>query len=317
MSWRRWLARRLARTVAALVVSSFVIFSAASAAPGSPLAAFSGGRGLDDQAQAELIKRFHLDDPFLIRYVKWLGGVVRGDLGFSIAQRNDVSELITARIGVTLELVLYASIIVVVLGIGMGILAAVRPGPADVGVTVASSIMAAVPNFVAAILLTIGFVTHLAWFPAIGEGDGLWGRIEHLTLPAISLALGAVAIVSRVTRAAVREELHREHVQTAVSRGIPRRALLRRHVIRNAAVPIVTVTGLTTASLLAVSAVIERAFGLNGLGSFLVKAAATKDVAVVQGISLVIVVAFVAVNTVTDVLYLLLDPRIRAREASS
>jgi peptide/nickel transport system permease protein len=303
--------------IAALLVSSFVIFSAASAAPGSPLAAFSGGRGLDERAQADLIARFHLDDPFLVRYVKWLGGVVRGDFGFSIAQRIDVSELIAARIGVTIQLVLCAAVIVIVVGVGMGILAAVRRGAADVGVTVASAIMAAVPNFVAAMLLTIAFVTHLAWFPAIGEGDGLWGRVEHLTLPAVSLALGAIAIVSRVTRAAVREELHREHVQTAVSRGIPRGAVLRRHVIRNAAVPIVTVTGLTTASLLAVSAVIERAFGLNGLGSLLVKSAATKDIAVVQGISLVIVFAFVAVNAIIDVLYLLLDPRIRARESTS
>jgi peptide/nickel transport system permease protein len=204
-----------------------------------------------------------------------------------------------------------------VLGIGMGIVAAVREGTADIGVTVASSVMAAVPNFVAAILLTIAFVTHLAWVPAIGEGDGFLGRIEHLTLPAVSLALGAVAIVSRVTRAAVRDELRREHVQTAVSRGIPRGATHRRHVLRNAAVPIVTVTGLTTASLLAVSAVIERAFGLNGLGSFLVKSAATKDIAVVQGISLVIVFAFVAVNGIIDLLYLLLDPRIRARESAS
>jgi peptide/nickel transport system permease protein len=154
------------------------------------------------------------------------------------------------------------------------------------------------------------FAVNLGWFPALGAGEGVLDRLWHLTLPAIALALSALAIVARVTRVSVREELGREHVQTAVSRGLPRHLVVRRHVLRNAAIPITTVTGITIASLIALSAVVERAFSLNGLGSALVIAAASKDFAVVQGISLVLVTAFVVTNTIVDFLYALLDPRV-------
>jgi peptide/nickel transport system permease protein len=312
MAWFRWGATRAARLVAARLISSFVIFSAATLAPGSPLAALSNGRTLPPEQQEQLRVRFHLDDPFLLRYVKWLGNAMRGDFGISVASRDEVSRLISGRIWITGQLVLYASILILLIGIGLGLLAGLRRGIADSSVLVTTALLAAVPAFVAATLLTIVFVAELGWFPAIGEGEGFGDRILHLTLPAVALALSSVALVARVTRAAVREEFGREHVQTAESRGIPRRQLVRRHVVRNAAVPITTVSGLTIASLFALSAIVERAFSINGLGSYLVKAAGTKDIAVVQGISMVIVMAFVIINLLVDLLYLVLDPRIRS-----
>ena len=161
------------------------------------------------------------------------------------------------------------------------------------------------------IVLILVFSVNLGWFPATGEGEGVFGRIAHLTLPAVALGLTSMALVARVTRSSVRDELGREHVQTAVSRGIPFRLVLRRHVLRNAAIPITTIAGLTIASLIALSAIVERAFALNGLGAYLVEAAASKDFAVVQGISLVLVAAFVVTNMVVDLLYALLDPRVK------
>lgn len=307
----RLIGGRLARMAITLLVASFVIFAASSVAPGSPLAALSGGRSLPPDSQRLLEERFNLNDPFLVRYVKWLGDAVRGDFGVSIGQRQEVSTLIAARIGITAQLVLYASIIIVVVGVALGIVAGLRPGFADSSVLVATAFLAAVPSFVAAVLLSLVFVARLDWLPALGEGSGFWGRIEHLTLPAFALALASLAIVARVTRAAVRAELDREHVQTAVSRGIPGRQIVRRHVVRNAAIPIVTVSGLVVASLVALAAIVERAFTLNGLGSYLVRAAASKDVAVVQGISMVIVLVFAVVNLVVDLLYAVLDPRVR------
>jgi peptide/nickel transport system permease protein len=208
--------------------------------------------------------------------------------------------------------VIYASVLIVVLGVGLGLVGGLRPGNVDSGVLVGTAVLAAVPAFVAATLLTMLFVSGVGWFPALGEGSGLTGRIHHLTLPAVALALSSVALVARVTRTAVREEASREHVQTAESRGLPRRQIVRRHILRNAAVPITTVSGLTIASLLALSAVVERAFSINGLGSYLVKAAGTKDIAVVQGISMVVVTAFVVINAVVDACYRALDPRLRA-----
>ena len=296
--------------VATLVVSSFVIFSALYLAPGNPIAVLSGGRTLPAASIKVLEARYHLNDPFLTQYWLWLKGVVHGDFGISIALRENVSTLIASRIGTTAALVLYASLLILVIGIGLGLAAGLRRGFLDTSVLAVTAVSAAIPSFVAAIVLILLFSVKLTLFPSLGDGQGLFGTIYHLTLPAVALAISSLAIVARVTRASVREEFGREHVQTAVSRGIPYRQLVRRHVLRNAAIPITTISGITVASLIAIAAVVERAFGLNGLGAYLVSAANSKDFAVVQGISLVLVTAFVVVNVLVDVLYAILDPRV-------
>jgi peptide/nickel transport system permease protein len=306
----RFILKRLVTLVLTLLASSFVIYASLYLAPGNPIATLTGGRTPSPEAIAILEHRYHLDEPFLVRYWLWLKAALTGDFGVSIPHRQEVSDIITQRATVTLGLVLYASLLILAFGIGLGVLAALRPGVTDTSVIVATTISAALPAFVAAIILLLVFAVNLGWFPATGEGSGVAGRIEHLTLPAIALAMTSMALVGRVTRAAVREELGREHVQTAVSRGIPFRLVLRRHVLRNAAIPITTIAGLTIASLIAISAVVERAFNLNGLGAYLVEAAQSKDFAVVQGISLVLVAAFVITNMVVDILYALLDPRV-------
>jgi peptide/nickel transport system permease protein len=306
----QFLARRLAMLLATLLVSSFVIFSALYLAPGNPIAVLSGGRSLPPESVKVLEDRYHLNDPFLTQYWIWLTNALHGDLGISILLRTNVSDLIVQRAGTTAGLVLYSAIIIVILGVGLGLLGGLKPGWIDTSVIVTSAISAALPSFVAAIVLTLVFSVSLGWFPSLGTGTGFVDSVYHLTLPAVALALSSLAIVARVTRASVREEFGREHVQTAISRGIPYAQLVRRHVLRNAAIPITTVSGITIASLIAGAAVVERAFGLNGLGAYLVLAAGNKDFAVVQGISLVLVATFVVVNLVVDVLYAVLDPRI-------
>ena len=296
--------------VASLLIASFVIFAAMYLAPGNPIAALSGGRSLPPASIAVLEHRYHLDQPFLAQYWYWLTGALHGNLGLSITLRENVSTLIASRIWTTAGLVLYASLLIGVLGIGLGLLAGLRPGWLDTSTLVITAVSAAIPAFVAAIVLILVFAVQLGWFPALGNGTGFLDSIRHMTLPAVALAISSLAIVARVTRASVREEGDREHVQTAVSRGIPARQLIRRHILRNAAIPITTVTGITIASLIAVAAVVETAFGLNGLGAYLVQAAESKDLAVVQGISLVLVAAFVVVNVIVDVLYAALDPRV-------
>jgi len=306
----RFFLRRLAMLVATLLVSSFIIFSALFIAPGNPIAVLSGGRTLPPESVKILEARYHLDDPFLTQYWLWLKGALHGDFGISIALRENVSTLIASRIGTTAALVLYASVLILVIGIGLGLVAGLRRGLLDTSVLAATAISAAIPSFVAAIVLILLFSVKLTVFPSLGNGRGVFGTIYHLTLPAVALAISSLAIVARVTRASVREEFEREHVQTAVSRGIPSRQLIRRHVLRNAAIPITTIAGITIASLIAIAAVVERAFGLNGLGAYLVAAANSKDFAVVQGISLVLVAAFVVVNLLVDLLYAVLDPRV-------
>ena len=236
--------------------------------------------------------------------------MLHGNLGISIAVRENVSTLIASRIWTTAGLVLYASLIIVVLGVGLGVVSGLRPGRLDTTTLVVTAVSAAVPAFIAAIVLILLFAVKLRWFPALGNGTDFLSNVRHFTLPAVALAAASLAIVARVTRASIREEGDREHVQTAVSRGIPARYVIRRHILRNAAIPITTISGITIASLIAVAAVVEVAFSLNGLGAYLVRSAENKDLAVVQGISLVLVTAFVVVNLLVDVLYAVLDPRV-------
>lgn len=306
----RFLLRRLVVLLATLLVSSFLIYGALYVAPGNPVATLFGPRSPTPETLKIVEARYHLDEPFLVRYWLWLKGALTGDFGISITKQQEVRDLILQRSPTTLALVAYAALVILLVGVGLGLLAGLRPGWVDTTVLVVTTVCAAMPAFVAAIVLLLVFAVQLGWFPAVGTGTGFLDGVRHLTLPALALGITSMSLVARVTRASVREELAREHVQTAVSRGIPYRLVVRRHVLRNAAIPITTIAGLTIASLIALAAVVERAFGLNGLGAYLVEAAASKDFAVVQGISLVLVAAFVVVNTVVDLLYAVLDPRV-------
>jgi peptide/nickel transport system permease protein len=305
-----FLARRLGGLVLTLLVSSFVVFSAVYLAPGSPIGFLTGGRSLSPETIQSIEEQYHLNDPFLTRYWDWLTGVLHGDFGKSIIFRQDVGPLISARVETTLLLVLMSAVLIIVVGVSLGAIAALRGGRTDTAILLGGSVGIAVPSFVAAIVLISVFAVNLGWFPVFGAGSGFGDRLYHLVLPSIALALSSTAFVARVTRTTMRAELAREHVETARTRGIPERLVVRRHVFRNALIPITTVGGLTVASLIAGSVVVEQAFGLNGLGQFLIQSVNAKDFAVVQAISLILVVAFVVVNTAVDVTYTLIDPRV-------
>jgi peptide/nickel transport system permease protein len=305
-----FLLRRLGTGLLTLLASTFLVFGSLYLV-GDPIAALSRGRTLTPELIEALRSNYHLDDPFFERYVKWLGDVLHGDLGVSLLYGESVTTLIEQRIGVTFALAAYAGLIIIVFGIGSGAIAGLRRGPVDTVILTTTTTLVAIPPFVSAIVLLSVFAVSLGWFPTLGAGVGFVDGVWHLTLPAVALALASFAMVSRVTRTAVRSELYREHVQTAIGRGIPYGARVRRHVMRNAMIPVITVVGVTLAALVALTAIVEQAFGINGLGSVLVQAAATGDFPVVQGIALIYVVVFVVANTAVDLAYGFLDPRMR------
>ncbi|MFI6599510.1 ABC transporter permease [Nonomuraea sp. NPDC050536] len=306
----RFLAGRLGGLVATLLVASFVIFGALYAAPGSPITFLTHGRSMTPQAIAALNAQYHLDEPLAAQYWRWLTGVVRGEFGTSILFHDSVGSLLAGRAMNTVALVLFSAVLIIVAGLAIGVLAGLRPGVVATSLMGLSTAAMAVPAFVAAMVLTLVFAVDLGWFPVFGSGSGLTDRIGHLVLPSAALALASVAFVARLTQAAVRQELAADHVQTAVSRGLPYRFIVRRHVLRNATIPVLTVTGLTVAGLIAGSVVVEQAFQLNGLGSYLVSSVQQKDFPVVQAICLMYVAAFIVLNTLIDLAYSLLDPRI-------
>jgi peptide/nickel transport system permease protein len=295
----------------ALFVSSFVVHSALYVAPGNPITVLSAGRNLTPEGEAALVEQYNLDDPFLSRYVTWLTDIVQGNMGTSILQNADVSELITPRLSSTLLLLAMASFLMVVFGVGLGLAAGLGGRKLDAGVRAASSLGIATPSFVAAIVLIAVFSVGLGWFPVFGSGDGFFDEVYHLILPAIALALAQWSSIARVTRISVRTEADQEHVETARSRGLSESGIIRRHVLRNAMIPISTIAGLTIAGTIAATVVVETAFALNGLGALLVDSVTSKDFAVVQAVSLIYVAFFLVVNMLVDLGYVLIDPRIR------
>jgi peptide/nickel transport system permease protein len=307
--WSLFALRKVGVLVTTRLVSSLVIFLALHLAPGDPATAIAGGSKPNPENLARIRAEYNLDDPWWSQYLHWLHGVVTGDMGTSLVYRTDVGPLLTERLLSTALLVGYAGALILLGGIGLGVLAGLRGRATRTVVSLITTVAMGAPTFVVAIVLIAVFATTVDWFPIYGSGSGVLDRLHHLTLPAIALSMSYIAYVATVTRAAVDEEKTSEHVETAVSRGIPPAHITRRHVLRNAVAPILTVSGLSIAGLFAGTAVAEQAFGVNGIGSLLVDAAARKDLAVVQIISLFMVAAFVVVNTVIDTVNAILDPR--------
>ncbi|AJC53059.1 MULTISPECIES: ABC transporter permease [Streptomyces] len=310
MSVLRFALRRLAEMVATLLGASFVIFGAMYLAPGNPASFLLAGRSASPAALRAINAQYHLDAPFAVRYVRWLGRLLHGDFGRSITYRTDVSRLLADRLPATLLLVAMALVLVLVVGLTLGRIGAVRGGVVDATILVTTALAVGTPSFVAAVLLQGLFALRLHWFPAGGTGEGLGQMLWHLTLPAVALALYLIGMLARVGRSAMLDVLGQEHVTVALSRGVPRHKVISRHVFRNALGTVLTTVGLIVSTLLVCTVLVESAFGVGGIGQLLELSITTKDFPTVQAISLIMVGLFMAVNLVVDLLHPLVDPRV-------
>ena len=291
-----------------LLLSSVVIFFALKLTPGDPVSAIAGGVRPTPEMSALIREQYHLNDPLWMQYWNWITSVLAGNLGQSFVYKADVVDLIAPRFSITLMLVIYATLLIAIFGLGSGILAATKGAKVDRFVLISTSIGMALPTFVVAIFLIWIFAITLGIFPVYGTGTGFFDNIYHLTLPAISLAVLFIAYISRVTRSALVAQAHSEHVETARVRGIPGTKVFRSHIFLNASPQIMAISGGTIAGLFAVSAIAEQAFGLGGIGSLLTEAAARKDIPVVQVVSLFLVFIFVVMNALADVATAIVDP---------
>lgn len=291
-----------------LLLSSIVIFFALKLTPGDPVSAIAGGVRPTPEMSALIREQYHLNDPLWLQYWNWITSVLSGNLGQSFVYKADVVDLIAPRFSITLMLVIYATLLIAIFGLGSGILAATKGPKVDRFVLISTSIGMALPTFVVAIFLIWIFAITLGIFPVYGTGTGFFDNIYHLTLPAISLAVLFIAYISRVTRSALVAQAHSEHVETARARGIPGTKVFRSHIFLNASPQIMAISGGTIAGLFAVSAIAEQAFGLGGMGSLLTEAAARKDIPVVQVVSLFLVFIFVVMNALADVVTAIVDP---------
>ncbi len=306
--------RRLLILTATLLLSSVVIFAIVQVAPGDP-ARFMLGLQADAQSVAAVRHELGLDGSAAHRYLEWIGGAVRGDLGSSYTYRVPVRGLIAQRLQVSLPLSLYALVLTVLIAFPAGIVgAAYRGRAADAAVSTATQLGIAIPNFWLGILLILVFAISLRWVSAggfPGWDAGLWHGIKALTLPAIALALPQAAILARVLRAALIETLQEDYVRTARAKGLTQGAALLRHALPNALLPVLTVLGMQFSFLLAGGIIIENVFFLPGLGRLVFQAIVQRDLMVVQSVVLLLVFAVVVVSFLVELAYAWIDPRLR------
>jgi peptide/nickel transport system permease protein len=311
--------RRLGGMAITLAISSFVIFGSVYAAPGDPVTFLIGNpESLTPERLAAVRAQYHLDEPFFTQYLLWAKGVLQGDFGMSFVYQQPVGDILGSRLPVTLALVAFAAVIFITVGVLLGVVSALkRGGILDTIITGVTTFATSIPAFVVALVLVSVFAVSLGWFEVTGDGEGFVDRVYHLTLPAISLALGSIAVVSRVTRQTMLEQQSLEHVDVARSFGLRSSTIVRRHVLRNAVGPVMTMCGLTLAGMLAGTVVIESVFGLNGMGSLLVESINAHDFPVVQATMLYMIVAYMVVTTIIDLLYPLADARTLTRGGTS
>lgn len=308
----RLILMRLAVAVPLLLIISFGIFSLVHLAPGDPVRALLGTRPSDPETLENLRERYHLNDPFIVQYGKWLGQVAQGDLGRSISGNRLVLSSIKERAGITIYLCLISTVIVLVAGILLGMLAAFRRGGRlDRFVVMFGVFGISSPAFVTGIFLLYVFGVVLGWFPTFGAGRGFADRLWHLALPSVALALSIMAIVVKITRASMIEVMDRDYVTFARARGMSMTRITFAYILRNALIPVVTAGGIIVIGFLANAIYVEVTFAIPGLGSLIVDAVQKRDIPLIQGTTLVFAGFVVLINLLVDVIYTLIDPRIR------
>lgn len=316
---RHYLARRLLEIIPTVLIITIFIFLLMRVLPGDPLlaalAAAEAEGSLSEEQMDVLRERFHLNDPLPEQYVRWLGDTLRGDWGRTITGRAKIGEQLAQRGRVTLQLAMLTWATTMVVAIPIGILSALKRNSwLDVGITTGALAGIATPNFVVGLVLIILFAVNLHWLPARGfvsftESPVDW--LKHLILPVFTLATSGMAGIVRQTRSGVLETMREDYVRTAHAKGLKFSRVLRRHVLKNALLPIVTIAGLQVGNLITGSIIVETIFGIPGMGNFTITAVLSTDYNVLQLLVLIFAVATILGNLAADIAYTYMDPRIR------
>nr|WP_314088781.1 ABC transporter permease [uncultured Shinella sp.] len=307
----RFTLRRILQVIPTVIVVALLIFVIFSVVPGTFAASLfaDGKRAADPQMIARLNEEFGLNKPLMERFVTYVTDLAQFDLGTSFRTRQPVIDLISDRMGASLQLAIAAMVFALVVGVPLGFLAALRPGSVLDTVTMIGAVSGlSMPQFWLGLLMMYLFALQLNWLPSFGYGDG---SFRNLILPAVTLGVTPLALLARTTRAGVLDVLNADFIRTAHSKGMSEMKVVRWHVARNALVLIVTTVGLQFGSLIGQAVVIEKLFAWPGIGSLLVDSVAIRDIPVVQGTILVIVLWFLLINTAVDLIYAAIDPRIK------
>ena len=314
-----YLIRRLLLSIPTLIVISALIFTILALAPGDPMAAFATDPSMSEEVRQNIRRALGLDAPIYVRYVKWIWAFINGDMGYSFASRSPVSGLLGQRLTTTLAVVGVAYLISVLLALPIGVLAAVRPYSIfDQITTTLAFIGFSLPTFFTGLLLIIVFSVRLRWFPFIynstlevTDWSSLVAQVRQSILPISVLALFQTAALLRYTRSAVLENIRRDYVRTAHAKGLQEWVVVNRHVLRNALIPVVTLVALGLPNVFTGALITEQDFRVPGIGALLVSSILASDTPVVMAITFIYAILIVTFNLVADLLYGLLDPRVR------
>ncbi|MXR33188.1 ABC transporter permease [Pseudomonas sp. PICF6] len=306
--------RRLLSAIPTLILVSLFVFTLQKLLPGDPVLAMAGEER--DPAVMEYLRdKYRLNDPIPVQYLNWVGNVLTGDFGTSLRTEQPVTTLLASKLPVTLELAVLALLIALLIGIPTGIISAVRKGTVvDYGANVIALSGISIPHFWLGILLIMVFAVKLQWLPASGfvpVGEDFGQNLKTLILPAFVLGAGLSGILMRHTRSAMLEVLRTDYVRTARAKGLRPRTVILKHALRNALMPIVTLTTLLFGELLGGAVLTEQVFSIPGFGKMIVDAVFNRDYAVVQGVVLCIAIGFLLLSLLADVLYRMINPRLR------
>ncbi|SEJ01727.1 MULTISPECIES: ABC transporter permease [unclassified Pseudomonas] len=306
--------RRLLSAIPTLILVSLFVFTLQKLLPGDPVQAMAGEER-DPAVMEYLREKYRLNDPVPLQYVHWVGNVLQGDFGTSLRTEQPVTTLLASKLPVTIELAVLALVIALLIGIPTGVISAVRKGTAvDYGANVFALSGISIPHFWLGILLIMIFAVKLQWLPASGFvplGENLGQNLKTLILPAFVLGAGLSGVLMRHTRSAMLEVLRADYVRTARAKGLFPRTVILKHALRNALMPIVTLTTLLFGELLGGAVLTEQVFSIPGFGKMIVDAVFNRDYAVVQGVVLCVAIGFLLLNLLADVLYRLINPRLR------
>jgi peptide/nickel transport system permease protein len=296
--------------VLVLIAVSVLIFAMVRITPSDPIASMTKGKNVSEETKQELRIHYHLDKSTPEQYFIWITGVLHGDFGESYQYKQGVSYLIGQRIGTTLTLVVLSGILAILIAIPVGVISAVKMNSwVDKLLSIITLVFVASPVFLTALVLMLVFALHLKWFPSIYQGNGL----KEMVLPAIALAMNMVALTSRITRTSMIEQLNSDYIRTATAKGLPRRRVILTYALKNALIPVITVASIQVGSMLVGAVLVESVFAMGGLGDLLITAIKAADYPIVQGVTLLMVFIFLVINLVVDILYAVLDPRIRMK----
>lgn len=307
-----YIIRRLLLLIPIMFFASILVFGMSHLSKTDPALVMVGGKQTSPEVLENIREKYHLNEPVWKQYIIWAGNAVRGDLGESFKMKQSVSGMIAERLPLTIQLVLMSAIITFVLAVPLGIISAVKKNTwVDYLASLVSLIGVSSPVFFTGLLMVLLFSYKWNILPAFGAGDNIIENFKYLLLPSLALGVNMLALSSRITRSGMIEALGSNYIETAIAKGIPKHVIVLKHAFKNALIPLLTVTGLQLGFLIIGTVLVEYTFGLGGIGSLIVHGVQSSDYPLVQGTTIFLVTFFLMMNLIVDVLYAVIDPRIR------